>query len=377
LIFLLAGLAGCSQISSLAETFRKPSAPFSATPAPPAPDYGRRDAWMAFPGDGGMERSAPPGASVVAEASAPADLFFIHPTTYLKNDVYNAHYDAPNDAAVFNAPVLLQQVSAFNACCRLYAPQYRQASLYSLSHSRPANEIAFADVQRAFRWYIAHENHGRPFILASHSQGSGIAIRLLQTDILGTPLQKQMVAAYVVGAYVPSTFAELGLPTCDAPAQTDCIVAWNTAQTGRNAPATVLFKTPSYWWRGAVRIPAAGTAPAPICVNALTWREAGAAPAAANAGAMPFPKPPFPKAAVTLPPLASHLTGAECRKGLLYVDIPRSAKGYGDTLTLLYGSYHAEDYGIFYASVRQNAVDRVAAWTAAPAPTSAVPASPH
>ncbi len=362
----LIALTGCSQIRSLAESFRHPARPFAATAAPPAPNYDRPEAWMAYPGRGGLERSAPPGANVVDEAQAPADLFFIHPTTYLKNDVYNARYDAPNDVAVFNAPVLLQQVSAFNACCRLFAPQYRQASLYALNHSPPANEMAFSDVQRAFRWYVAHQNHGRPFIIASHSQGSMIAVRLLQTDILGTPLQKQLVAAYVAGAYVPSSFGELGLPVCDAPTQTGCIVAWNTSQTGRKG-ARMLIDKPTYWWKGAWTTKGGAAAgPRAICVNPLTWRQEGPAPATVNAGSLPFPKPPFPAGATTLPALDRHLTGAICQQELLDVDIPGSApKGYRDTLSLLYGSYHAEDYGIFYASIRQNAVDRAAAFTAA------------
>jgi len=74
----------------LVEMFRQPQQPFDARAAPPAPDYSRPDAWLAFPGRDGRERSTPPGFAAVDESKAPADVFFIHPTTYLKNGLWVA-----------------------------------------------------------------------------------------------------------------------------------------------------------------------------------------------------------------------------------------------------------------------------------------------
>jgi Protein of unknown function (DUF3089) len=343
----------------LFEMFRQPSRPFDPRTAPPAPDYSQPQAWLAFPGRNGQERSTPPGFAAIDESKAPADVFFIHPTTYLKNDVWNAPYDASDRQAPFNPPVLLAQISAFNGCCRLYAPNYRQASLAALGKSRPAVALAYADVARAFRYYIAHENRGRPFIIASHSQGSGHAVRLLQQEILGTPLQQRLIAAYVVGAYVPSNFGTLGLPVCEGPRQIGCVVAWNTSEAGHTG-ARVLTDNPTYWWRGALKN---RNQPPAICINPLNWRSDGFEPADTNAGSLPFPKAPFPAGAATLHPLILHLTGAVCRQGLLEVHVPYSAPaGFHDMLTLFMGSYHDSDYGIFYAAIRSNAVDRVNAW---------------
>jgi hypothetical protein len=345
----------------LFEMFRQPAQPFDPRTAPPAPDYSRSQAWLAFPGRNGRERSTPPGFVAVDESKAPADVFFIHPTTYLKNDVWVAPYDASDREAPFNPPVLLGQLSAFNGCCRLYAPQYRQASLVALKKSMPAVAFAYADVARAFRYYIAHENHGRPFIIASHSQGSAHAIRLLQQEILGTPLQKRLIAAYVVGAYVPSDFGTLGLPVCDGPRQTGCVVAWNTSQAGRGG-ARMLIDNATYWWRGAEK---SRNQPPAVCVNPLNWRSDGFVPANRNGGSLPFPKAPFPARAAKLHALIPHLTGAVCRQGLLEVDVPYSAPaGFHDGLTLLMGSYHVSDYGIFYDAIRRNSVERVNAWLA-------------
>jgi len=343
----------------LIEMFRQPTQPFDARTAPPAPDYSEPQAWLAFPGRDGRERSAPPGFAAIDESKAPADVFFIHPTTYLKNGVWVAPYDASDRVAPLNPPVLLAQLSAFNGCCRLYAPNYRQASLVSLKKSMPAVAFAYADVARAFRWYIAHENHGRPFIIASHSQGSAHAVRLLQQEILGTPLQQRLIAAYVVGAYVPANFGALGLPVCNGPTETGCIVSWNTSEAGRTG-ARVLIDHPTYWWRGAERTV---NQPPAVCINPLSWQSDGTVPAALNPGSLPFPKSPFPAGASTLHALIPHLTGAVCHRGLLEVHVPWSAPaGFHDLLTLFMGSYHANDYGIFYAAIRQNAIDRVNDW---------------
>lgn len=351
-------LSGCDLFHGLLESMRQPAKPFDATPLPPAPDYAQSRAWMAFPGRDGPERSTPPGFKAVDEAAAPADVFFIHPTTYLKNDVWNAAYDADGP---YNYPVILGQISIFNGCCRLYAPQYRQSSLYALKNSQAANDVAYGDVARAFRYYIAHENHGRPFIIAGHSQGASLAVRLLQEEILATPLRTQLVAAYVLGTYVPSNFGEQGLPVCGSARQTGCIVGWNTSQTGHTG-ALIMVRDAKYWWKGAVR--RSGSLPA-VCINPLTWTANGAAPASANAGSLGFPAPPYPQHAVTLPALWPHLTGAVCTDKLLAVDVPSEAPpGYHDSLALLYGSYHRNDFGMFYAAIRQNAIDRVAAYTA-------------
>jgi Protein of unknown function (DUF3089) len=355
-----AALAACGPIGGLVENFRHPAKPFAATPAPPAPDYGQARAWMSFPGRNGPERSTPPGFKAVDEAQAPADVFFIHPTTYLKNDVWNAAYDT---GGAYDSPVVLGQISIFNGCCRLYAPHYRQASLHGLKTSPAAVQLAYGDVASAFRYYLAHENHGRPFIIAAHSQGAYLAVELLQREILPTRLRSQLVAAYVLGTYVPSNFGVQGLAPCDSARQTGCIVGWNTSQTGRTG-ALIQVRNAGYWWMGAER--KSGALPA-VCINPLTWTENDAAAAAANPGSLGFPEPPYPQRAARLEPLWPHLTGAVCKDKLLDVDVPMKAPtGYHDSLALLFGSYHRNDFGLFYAAIRKNAMDRVAAFTQAP-----------
>lgn len=338
-----------------------PEKPFDLRAAPPAPDYAQPAAWLAFPGGDGRERSAPAGLRPVSDVDAPADVFFIHPTTTSAKDVRNAAWDETNAEAPLNPPVLLAQLSVFNGCCRLYAPRYRQATLRGLSDPQ-AVDLAYSDVARAFRTFIAEHNDGRPFILASHSQGTAHAIRLVQAEILGTPLQDRLVAAYLIGGYVPSNFAEAGLPICDAPRQTGCVLTWNAGKIG-SLTARIIIHDKTYWWRGAAK--SEDQAPA-LCVNPLTWRageNAAPIPASANPGSLGFPQAPYPATAATLAPLDPHLTGARCHDGMLEVSLPDTAgPAYSDRLTRMFGSYHINDYGLFYGALRANAVERVAAW---------------
>ena len=296
----------------------------------------------------------PSGYVAIDEVSAPADVFFVHPTTYEGSPVWNAPFDPGRDREPLASAVLLNQLSVFNGCCRLYAPRYRQATLVALKEPR-AMDLAYRDVARAFREYMDRYNAGRPFIIASHSQGTAHAIRLLQEEVLGTRRQSRLVAAFLVGGYVPDTFGGIGLPVCTADGQTGCLVSFNTGQRGRGG-TRLITEERRYWWRG--RLLREGPSRA-VCVNPLAW-GGGAAPKEANDGSMAFPEPSAGTDARRLPALTRHLTGAVCRDRTLEVDVPWSAPpGFVSALSLLLGSYHLNDYGMFYAALRRSAAIRV------------------
>ncbi len=333
----------------------------SASP-PPAPDYSHGEAWAAWPGRPSGADSLPPGVDD-SPALAPeerVDVFFIHPTTYLSGGATNARFDEPGVTTTrIDRGVLRFQASAFNGCCRIYAPHYRQAALGAFlledeAAAAAAYEIAYADVARAFDYYLSQQNHGRPFIIASHSQGSLHALRLLQQRVAHDP-QQQLLVAYVVGYQVPAQIEAAGVPVCRAPRQLHCLVSWNTVKAGTSdSPRRnhVLV-----WLDGRYQPLPAGS---PLCVNPLTWTVDGEAPAASNLGALPA----VPAGAELLP-LVPHLAGARCAGGALQVAIPRRQRGgFADLLTL-FGSYHVLDYNLFYANVRADARERVQAYRAA------------
>ena len=338
-----------------------PHTDFASQKSPAAPDYTRADAWLAFPGRNGLERSTPAGLTPVAEAAASADLFYIHPTTSGAKDVWNVAWSVSDQDAPLNPAVLASQVSVFNGCCRLFAPRYRQATLPGLGE-QGAMDLAYADIAAAFRNFLSARSHDRPFIIASHSQGTAHAIRLLQEEVIGRPQQSRLIAAYLIGGYVPVTFADAGLPVCETPLQTGCVISWNASKVG-SLLARIVIHDKDYWWKG--RTITEGQ-PSALCVNPLTWRAASAdttAHAQRNPGSMALPLGVTGATAVVLPALDVGLTGARCHDGMLEVDLASNAgRSYSDRLTRFAGSYHLNDYGLFYAALRANAIDRVAAW---------------
>jgi hypothetical protein len=334
---------------------------------PPAPDYAHADTWAAWPGRASTADSVAPG---LPDASVPdgakVDVLFIHPTTYLTGSEPNAHYDeAGPTSSQIDQGVLRLQASAFNACCHIYAPHYRQATISAFlsgddAQAMAAFELAYADVLRAFDYYLKHENHGRPFIIASHSQGSLHAMRLLQERIARQPLQRQLVVAYAIGYDIPEDIERTGIPVCRSATQTSCLVGWNTVKegiSGRTRAAHHLI-----WLEGRYQHLDARTL---ICVNPLNWKTGATAPAQLNLGALPAVR-----ASEALLPPVPQLTGASCEAGLLRVSIPlRQRHGFINVMTLA-GSYHVFDYSLFYANIRVNVRARISAYhEAAAAPT--------
>ena len=128
------------------------------------------------------------------QATAEVDVFFVHPTTFFGTAGWNQSLDDTSTNQLTDMFVLRSQASVFNSCCRIYAPRYRQATIFSFMDSsgsgKDALQLAYGDVERAFDYYIEHYNQGRPFILAGHSQGSVHARTLLEKRITGTPLRR-------------------------------------------------------------------------------------------------------------------------------------------------------------------------------------------
>jgi hypothetical protein len=334
----------------------------AATPGePPAPDYSHADSWAAWPGRPGPVDALAPGAPDARIPGAQqADVFFIHPTTDLIGSAPNARYDEPGmPASQIDQGVLRLQASVFNACCRIYAPHYRQAALHAFhgasdAAAAAAFELAYADVLRAFDYYVAHENHGRPFIIASHSQGSLHALRLVQERLAGQPLYRQLVVAYIIGYPMPLVIEQTGLPLCRSALQTGCLIDWNTVKVDATPGAREHDRL--VWLDG--RYQRIGDRPL-VCINPLTWTLGGEAPASANLGSLRAARP-----GADLEPLVPGLTGARCVGPLLEISIPLGQRGgFANPLTL-FGSYHILDYNLFYANLRVNAQQRVLAYQA-------------
>lgn len=331
----------------------------TAAAAPPAPDYADRNSWAAYPGAPGPEEDTPEGVAKTPLTQRNAvDVFFIHPTTYLTLSIGNARYDESGATRTrLEIGVLRFQASVFNHCCRIFAPRYRQASLKGITATIPEGfataDLAYSDVLRAFDYYLAHYNHGRPFIIAGHSQGSIHAIRLLQERIIATPLMHRLIAAYAPGSSLPMEIEAKGLPICRTPTMSGCVVDWNSdspsvADTRRKETAVL-------WWEGRYQ-PIAGRPL--VCVNPLNWLDNGAAPATENLGAVYFGGRAEP-----IPAPVAGASGAACDGGLLRVQIREDQRRHFTDPLSIFGIYHDFDYGLWYMNIRRNVDVRIHAAT--------------
>ncbi|MFZ4110041.1 MAG: DUF3089 domain-containing protein, partial [Polymorphobacter sp.] len=118
----------------------------AATPAalaPPPPDYALAASWAARAGAPGAAAAVAPGATPVAATPA-VDVFYVNPTSYRSDTDWNQPI-ADAAANIFtDGSVVARQAGIFNACCRVFAPRYRQASTRAFRNMTGGGEEAFA-----------------------------------------------------------------------------------------------------------------------------------------------------------------------------------------------------------------------------------------
>ncbi|HEY6640742.1 DUF3089 domain-containing protein [Povalibacter sp.] len=327
----------------------QPAQSFAQESLPPAPDYSLASNWAALP-DRADDADIVPDATVVdRQSTAAVDVFFVHPTTYYSPAHWNQPPGDTTTDRFTDVFALRNQASAFNGCCRLYVPRYRQATVYSFADrgtdGRAALALAYADVEHAFDYFIQHYNQGRPFILAGHSQGATHLRRLLERRITGTPLVARLVAAYPIGFPINANEymqAVPDIPICSTSQQTGCLATWNAV-----GPKVRSFQDTSH----------------DICVNPLSWSTDGErADFALNLGGVTFSRQ-FGMTAEALqegrafkPQIEPGIADAQCRDGQLWVSEIRS--GNFPSRPMGRDNYHIYDLSLFHMNVRRNAEER-------------------
>jgi hypothetical protein len=321
------------------------------TLAPPG-SYERADMWIARPDKPGNPALwTPPGYT--AAANPPAAVFYIHPTSFMDRNRWNAPLDDKD--ANWRAGIFLQgQASAFNEVGAIWAPRYRQATfgafLTSKADAQKALDFAYRDVLAAFDQFLK-EAGDRPIILAAHSQGAFHLSRLLADRVAGTPLAKRIVAAYVVGWPVSLTvdLPKMGLPACAGPDQAGCILSWQSF--GDDADPSLIVDT----FDGTTGFTGQSRAGTPmLCTNPITGKPNDKAPASANLGTLVSDEK------FTVAQMAKGIVPARCEgRGFLMIggDVPDLGP-----YVLPGNNYHVFDYSLFWANIREDAKRRLAAF---------------
>lgn len=324
-----------------------PKEPFQTYDPPPAPDYAQRSAWALMPNA--------PEAPTAGEP--PADVFFVGPTTFDGGRHWNAPIDDPKADRLFRQVMAPNYAGPFVRVGRIFAPRYRQASLYTLmtlrDDAREARRFAYGDVAQAFRYYVAHYNQDRPFVIVGVEQGGTLATRLIAEEVAANPaLRARLAAAYLVQTVVPSDNPPL--PPCLAPKQTGCLAAWASVYDGEPERAQALLDR-SLVWNDAGQLVNLGSR-TPICFNPLFGAVVDAeAPARLNLGATNATGLEWG----ARPAFLTRQVGAKCDKGILRVTRPKSPSLKPS------GSWtdrrRAPGYNVFFADLEADAGARVAA----------------
>jgi hypothetical protein len=301
------------------------------------PDYSDLNYWAASPFKYDPSDNVPKDLRDQQKDSL-ADVFFIYPTSYTDREMpdgWNADID---DAAVnkkTDDASILYQASVFNKYCRVFAPRYRQANLFAFytknkDSANDALNLAYEDVRNAFEYYLKNYNHGRPIIIASHSQGTWHAGKLLKEFFEGKPLEKQLVCAYIIGLPVFTNYFSQ-LKPCEDSTATGCFVSWRTFQEGYIAPYIEKETLKAY------------------VINPLTWTmDTTLAPAYLNKGGVlrNFNK------------VIPGLVHAQIHGNVLWVNKPK----FLGSIFIKTKNFHIADYNLFYENIRENVGTRIRAF---------------
>lgn len=303
---------------------------------PPAPDYSLESNWAALPHRTDAADTTPVSLTD-NQAAAAADVFFIHPTTFINRSNPNHRWNAAVDDSLINAQTdqttIRYQASIFNGSCKVYAPRYRQAHISVFFTNDTATyytplSIAYSDVKRAFEHFLVHYNKGRPFFIAAHSQGTVLAKWLIDHIIEeDSSLFSNFVAAYIPGyAVVPDSFDVI--KPCLSDSSIQCYCTWSTFAKGFY---------PAWYTDGLHKTQA---------VNPLLWTiEPTYASHRLNKGAV-------------LKDFSRIIPGfvdAQVHQGLLWINKPRIPLARFTRIK----NYHIGDFNLFYLNVRENVAHRL------------------
>lgn len=311
---LLASLASWILRDQIYQSFLDPGVPYQTYNAPPAPDYTHPDAWLTKP------------VSMALEDMEPV-VFYVHPTTYDGGDDWNAPHDRAQEITELETLILPNYAGPFAPLGAVYAPLYRQASIYSFANNREdaviARLTAFGDVERAFDQFLEETGSDRPFILVGTGQGALHALGLLvKTISRDEAISRRMAAAYLTEAPVPLDLFNsvlTDIPPCEGEESIRCVIAFSPIESGETSRIEAVIERSMSWTASGELdyLETRGT----LCTNPLLWTTGeDFAPARLHRGGavaegLTLGETPSPMA---------NQTGAQCENGLLMIERPQS-----------------------------------------------------
>ena len=299
---------------------------------PAKPNYAESKSWAAIPGKYPLVLRS----FDKMKNAKKADVFYIYPTllTDKKNKDWNADIWTSSIREDVFQTALKYQASAWLKACDLYVPFYRQAHYRIFDEAyikagEPAWEIAYQDVKNAFQYFLKHYNKGKPIIIASHSQGSMHAKRLIKEFFDQKPLQNQLVAAFLIGTRIfPDEFESIYPLECAE--AVGGFVSWNSYKMDK------LPKNYESWYKGGVT------------TNPISWDIEMNSKVSDHKGLLNEDLNIYPRC-----------LRVKVINGLLWTTLPKIP---GRFFLSLIQDYHFADINLFWKDIEENAITRVNAW---------------
>ena len=332
--------------------YTTPSHTFDQSPKTKQLDYSLVNAWFSLPELNDDADIILKELEKEVQETKEADVFFIHLTTYFSS--YSWNQDLNNEDGIYDpANWLSSQVSVFNKCCRIFSPRYRQATFMSYFGKEDgfrARDLAFKDILASFDHYINKYNDGRPIIIAGHSQGAELGMRLLYERFHNKPLREQLVTAYIPGwTFSSKDLLEVmpDIPPCKSKSQLSCLNTWRTTGKSYNFDT---WPVSAYYFHLHNWINASGKKL--VCTNPITWTDKNIAVSKDhNQGSfLPMDNDKINQ--------FEKFAGAQCSNGVVIAEVDDKEL----EIIVKEGDYHFYDFNFYYVDIRNNAVNRTKKW---------------
>lgn len=278
------------------------------------------------------------------------DVFYVYPTVVWTGKTNAAELNPTQKVSAYMA--YLEQAHCMSGFANMYAPFYRQCSMdyMPITNENIVNAVRTGigkdDIFAALDYYFEHYNNDRPFILASHSQGTAMLRTVFEEyvhkDAAHENYFKRMIAAYMLGFSVPKAWLEqVGFNGAQGADDIGVIIAYNTE--GPNASGTNALVTSDDY-----------------VINPLTWTtDTAKAEASQNLGSFEWTDKATLKYRITEPgtcdaqvnPNRASLT---CTTDTNYVSMEGDPFGTQ--------SLHLCDWDGYYVNLRENARARIDAY---------------
>ena len=273
----------------------------------------------------------------------PVDIFYLYPTSWSNSDSLPAICAIDDTSMLRKAPQsFAKQATAFETVGNVYAPFYRQYNNSAVNRMNGIAGIPTMDGTAAFDYYVTNFNHGRPYIIVSHSQGSNVASSILSSYMAANPeVYSRMIAAYIIGFPITKDYLANNPHLKFAKDSVDIgvIISYNTVSSAMTIINPVL-----YGLVGKV-------------INPISWRTDETL--ATNAEGLGSLLPQLPNPVWTEVPQYADAQIDTTRGVLVCSTADKAYIASIDAVAGFTGIYHNFDIPFYYFNLRQNAERRV------------------